>query len=302
MLIPDPVRRKAERGGATAWLADLPRLVEDLAAEWGFRVVRWFDSGTEAVVAEVELGGGAAAVLKVILPQAEDFAGREILALGAADGHGCVRALRSDPARGAVLLERLGPALADLGVPFWTRQEILADLAATVWRPTSADLPTGAGKARSLRDFCGRLAAEFPAACTARALAYALDCARRREAAHSPTAAVLVHGDVHEWNALQRLPPAPGPPAAEGFALVDPDGLIAEPEYDLGVILREDPGVDDPWRRARWLAARTGTDPVAVFEWGAIERVATGLLLASIGMTDIATRMLAEADTVATKI
>jgi streptomycin 6-kinase len=35
---------------------------------------------------------------------------------------------------------------------------------------------------------------------------HALACAERRVAAHDDERAVLVHGDVHEWNALQ----APG--------------------------------------------------------------------------------------------
>jgi streptomycin 6-kinase len=45
-----------------------------------------------------------------------------------------------------------------------------------------------------------------------------------------------VHGDVHQWNALE----APAD-VEQGFKLVDPDGLLAEAEYDLGVIMREDP-------------------------------------------------------------
>ena len=66
---------------------------------------------------------------------------------------------------------------------------------------------------------------------------------------------MLLHGDVHQWNALQ---------AADGFKLVDPDGLLAEPEYDLGIIMREDPIElldGDPHERARWLAARPGSTP-----------------------------------------
>ena len=42
-----------------------------------------------------------------------------------------------------------------------------------------------------------------------------------------------MHGDVHQWNALQA--------AGGGFKLVDPDGLLAEAEYDLGILMREDP-------------------------------------------------------------
>jgi len=42
---------------------------------------------------------------------------------------------------------------------------------------------------------------------------------------------VLLHGDVHQWNTLQ---------AGVDWKLVDPDGLLAEPEADLGVLMREE--------------------------------------------------------------
>jgi streptomycin 6-kinase len=80
---------------------------------------------------------------------------------------------------------------------------------------------------------------------------------------------------------------------------VDPDGLLAEPEYDLGVIMREDPVellTGDPWDRARYLAQRTGTDVTAIWEWGVTERVSTGLLLTSIGVQPDGRRMLRAAD------
>ena len=79
-------------------------------------------------------------------------------------------------------------------------------------------------------------------------MAHAVACAERRAAAHDDERAVLVHGDVHQWNALRR---------GDGLALVDPDGLLAEPEYDLGILMREDPVelmTGDPRDRARWLA------------------------------------------------
>ena len=90
--------------------------------------------------------------------------------------------------------------------------------------------------------------------------------------AHRDERAVLVHGDVHQLNALQN---------DGGFKLIDPDGLLAEAEYDLGVLMRGDPVellAGDPVDRARWLAARTGLDLVAIWEWGVVERLSTGLL------------------------
>jgi streptomycin 6-kinase len=101
---------------------------------------------------------------------------------------------------------------------------------------------------------------------------------------------VLVHGDVHQWNALR---------SGDGFKLVDPDGLLAEPEYDLGILMREDPVEllhGDPYERARWLAWRCGLDAAAIWEWGAIERVSTGLLCTRVGLQPGGREMLAAAD------
>jgi len=52
--------------------------------------------------------------------------------------------------------------------------------------------------------------------------------------AHDDERAVLVHGDVHQLSALHV-------PGRDTFKLVDPDGLLAEGECDLGVMMRNDP-------------------------------------------------------------
>jgi streptomycin 6-kinase len=66
--------------------------------------------------------------------------------------------------------------------------------------------------------------------------------------------------------------------------------------------MREDPVElisGDPFERARWLAARTGLDPTAIWEWGVVERVSTGLLLTQIGVQPVGRQMLAAADRIA---
>jgi streptomycin 6-kinase len=100
---------------------------------------------------------------------------------------------------------------------------------------------------------------------------------------------VLVHGDVHQWNALE---------AGNGFKLVDPDGLLADPEYDLGIIMREDPLEGDLRERCAWLASKTGLDPTAIWEWGAAERLSTGLLCVRVGLEEVGRAMLAAAEQV----
>jgi streptomycin 6-kinase len=127
----------------------------------------------------------------------------------------------------------------------------------------------------------------------------ALACAARRVVAHDDERAVLVHGDVHQWNVLE----APRDlKQGGGFKLVDPDGLLAEDEYDLGVLMREDPVElrhGDPAERARWLARRCSLDATAIWEWGVVERVSTGLLATRIGLQPLGREMLVTADLLA---
>ena len=132
---------------------------------------------------------------------------------------------------------------------------------------------------------------ELDRPCDERALAYAVACAERRIAAHDDERAVLVHGDAHQWNTLESLD-------GSGFKLIDPDGLLAEPAYDLSVPMREDPD-GDLHERARRLAARTGVDATAIWEWGVIERVSTGLLCVAIELEPVGTDMLLAAERVA---
>ena len=85
-------------------------------------------------------------------------------------------------------------------------------------------LPTGAEKARWLIGYIESTWTALGHPGTERAVEHALACATRRAEAHDDERAVLTHGDVHQWNVLE----APH----GGFKLVDPDGLIAEAEYN----------------------------------------------------------------------
>jgi streptomycin 6-kinase len=278
--VPATVHAFARGTGADDWLAGLPDLVDRLERDWRITVGPAYPDATEAFVAPAELADGTPAVVKLLVRRRHGrHAADEMTVLRLADGDGCARLLRQDEESGAMLLERLGPSMYRVGLPTEQRHKILCRVAMRLWRPApDSGLPTGAEKAARLADYVQASWDRLGRPCSERAVEVALADAARRAAAYDPERAVLLHGDVHQWNTLQ---------AGADWKLVDPDGLLAEPEADLGVLMREDTAellTGDPWDRARMLAARTGTDPVAIWQWGTIERLSNGLLCLETGL------------------
>jgi streptomycin 6-kinase len=292
--VPAVVRNKARAAGAEDWLKRLPALISSLETDWSISVGHPYEGGSEAFVADATRADDAPAVLKVMVPGTGSDPSHEATVLRLVGGDGCPVLYRYDPDRGALLMERLGRPMYDLGLPLGRRLKILCAAAARIWRSApDCGLPTGASKARRLADFIMASWEELDRPCSEKTVDHALACAGRRAQAHRDERAVLVHGDVHQLNALQ---------VDGGFKLIDPDGLLAEAEYDLGVLMRGDPLElldGDPVDRARWLAARTGLDLVAIWEWGVVERLSTGLLCTRIHLQPLGRDTLAAAEAVA---
>lgn len=289
--IPEEVRNKVIADGNVGWLDELPSVVESLVREWSLTIGSTLRGGHAALVAEARLPDGTVGVLKVGVPGTRRDLSFEATALRIADGDGCARLLRHDLDRGALLLEQLGAAMYDVVPDPATRHDMMGDVAARLWRPVSpeVDLPTGADKAREYSDLLPRLWEETGRPCSEATVEDTLACMERRRRAHDDRRSVLVHGDVHDLNVLR---------AADGtFKLIDPDGLRAEPACDLGTIIRCNPDSgDDLHDRARRLAAHTGVDATAIWEWGTIHRVISGLYSRKVGFQPFGDLLLAEAD------
>lgn len=297
--IPETVCKRAATVGKQDWLAALPQLVKALAEDWEISIGQAFTNGTEAFVTTVTRSDGTEAVLKVSMFYDAPDLHHEITVLRLADGSGCARLYRNDIDRGAMLLERLGRSLSQLNLPLDERRAHLTTAAMQLWRRApQCDLPTGAQKGRWLKSMIKERWAVLGKPCSELVIDHALTCADRRIEAHNDDQSILVHGDIHQWNALE---------ANDGmFKLVDPEGLLAEPEYDLGVILREDPdnllvgnAMEQSWSDASSLAARTNCDVTAVWEWAVVERVAAGLEFMQINLRPTGEQMLAAAEAVA---
>jgi streptomycin 6-kinase len=287
--IPDQLRRTVVADGTESWLDELPGVVDSLARTWSLTIGSSLAGGHAALVVEATRRDGTPAVLKIGVPGRD--LGPEATVLRLANGTGCATLLREDPGRRALLLERLGPAMYDLVADPARRHDLLCDAAVRLWRPVGpdVDLPTGATLAKQHADRLPELWEQAGRPCSPATVADALVCMNRRRIGHDDRSAVLVHGDVHEMNALQ---------AGDGsYKLVDPAGLRAEPACDLGTIVRCNPELGDDLRaRTAKLASRTGVDATAIWEWGTVHRVVSGVYACSIGFQPFGALLLAEAD------
>jgi streptomycin 6-kinase len=306
ITIPEPVRQKVAILGAEGlrWLVDLSDLVGELEHDWQVIVGSSLEGGSEAYVAQARTRDGSQVILKVAIPESDGntVLANEITSLTVADGHGYVRLLRSDLSRRALLLEPLGSPLRDLGYSTRAQIDIICATLRESWIHISSGsgLPSGASIAQWFSKFIADLWEHLDRPCSQQALDMAISFTQVRARAFDPEIAVLVHGDAHNGNTLQAL--SQSSRTQSPFKLIDPDGLVAEAAYDLGILMREwiDELIADPVRlgreRCAYLSHLTGTDTQAIWQWGFIQCMSTGLFLMRMGQEQSGIQMLKVAE------
>lgn len=306
--VPGLVRQRVMHLGQRGerWLAALPDVIAHLERAWSITVGQALGGGTGSYVAPARTAAGGAAILKIAIPEV-GFAD-QLRVLSSAHGHGYVRLLAFDREREAMLLEALGPPMASLALPPERQIALLCQMLRQAWRaprPVGLEVMPEDEKAGRLFRLVGRLWEGLGHPCSQRVVAEALRYAERRAAAFDLERCVVVHGDPHPWNALQVLAPRVG--AEAGFVFVDPDGFLADPAYDLGVVLRDwceqllatgTPRAAEALARryCALLSAQTGIEGTAIWEWGFLERVSTGLFCLDLGLEELGRPFLQTAE------
>ena len=256
------------------WLSALPSLLEDCARRWSLTLSPPFPNLMFNYVAPVVRADGTEAVLKVGVPNKE--LRTEAAALRAFNGRGSVRLLESDADAGVLLLERLRPGAVLTTLADEAHDDEATRIAASVmrglWCPALVghDFPTVAdwgGSFDHLRARFGGGTGPLPRAQVDEAEALF------SELLASSGSPVLLHGDLHHDNILsahRRL-----------WLAVDPKGVVGEPAYEVGALLRnlwpdrhahQNPGRLLE-RRAHQLAEELGLDRARVRGWAVTQAV-----------------------------
>ncbi len=298
IVVPERVRLRAEQSGPQTrqWLKDLPGLIAVLEQEWELSIGPPLSGGSSAYVAPVKTASGNA-VIKIAMPGQYGPYGfeQEIDTLLRANGRGYVRVFKCDYERRALLLEQLGLSMLDRKMEPKQAIPLLCKTLQQAWLlPPRADQTINVPeyKAQTLAQLIRELWDKLERPCAENIVSQALEFARRRIDAFDPQRCVVVHGDPHPANALLVLAPRVG--AESGYVFVDPEGFLCEPEYDLGVVMRdwneELLAAADPLALAheycQLLARETGLDEASIWEWGFIERVSSGLYIWAYGSSE----------------
>jgi streptomycin 6-kinase len=232
------------RSGA-AWLAELPEIVDELLERWCCAPDGDPVHGQVGIIIPVRRRADGPAVLKVSFPHPGNV--YEPLAFAAWSGRGAVSLYERDDEKFAMLLERAGASLVDLG-----DGDEAAAIAGRLSRRLTVPAPTGLPRLRDkagaweeqIRKDDAELAHRLSRRAVDAALATVRDLGRTQPD-------LLIHGDFHATNILRA--------EREPWLVVDPKGYAGDPGYDGGMVVK--------WRPLRVLepaalrrAARRGLD------------------------------------------
>jgi streptomycin 6-kinase len=234
LVLPEPLLGFASRGESwRTWLDALPRLADEMLADWDLVVDGAPMNGECALVVPVRTPGAEPAVLKIGWPHWE--AEHEHLALRAWAGDGAVRLLRADPHRWALLLERARADRDLTTVPVIEACELVAGLYQRLHRPALPQLRLLSEQAQRWSRALGGLRHDLvPRRYVEQAAALARDLA-----SDASTDGTLIHTDLHYFNVLAA--------DREPWLAIDPKPLSGDPAFEVAPLLwnRWDEAVGD---------------------------------------------------------
>ena len=284
--IPSNVQNKLDALGdeGLQWKKDLNTVIDCIAKEWSLSLEQILEGGSEAFVAKCALSNQEKGILKLFMPQLEgnpEFE-QQVEALRVVNGAGYVKLLKYDAKRKAVLLECLGEPLSESDYSIRDQMKIICGLLKKTWIPLDEkqELRLMGQLIGWFQDFILSTWEKLEQPCSKEIIERALLFLESRRKSLSSYQSVLVHGDPHADNILKTLDSN-----ELSYKLIDPDGILGEPAYDLGILVREwveelvDAPLEKALERVLLLHNETGVEKQSIWEWAFIQSVSTGLFL-----------------------
>ncbi|MCW6653801.1 aminoglycoside phosphotransferase family protein [Aerococcaceae bacterium NML210727] len=279
------------------WKDNLNALIKGIEKEWNISLDRVIEGGSEAFVARCTLSNGTKCIVKIFIPQlsGNSVFVQQVEAYKVANGYGYAKLFKYDIERKVMLLECLGLSMCELTYSTQEQIKIICSLLKETWITIDENycLKPMRELIQWFREFIIDTWEKTGKPCDRKVIDRAMLYLKSREMAINSYERVLIHGDPHSGNILQTLNDD-----TVSFKFIDPDGIIGEPGYDLGVLMREwinefeDFPIEKAKERISLLYKETGIDIQSIWEWGFIQLVSTGLFLILIEGPGLGDRML----------
>ena len=209
-----------------AWLARLPRLVDECVEQWSLELGEPFPYAYASLALPATLADGGDAVLKICFPDRESE--HEADALARWNGNGAVRLLAHDRERWALLIERCRPGTPLRELEPDAALDVAVALLPRLWVPAGAPFrplaEEAAWWASYLPEKWERTRRPFDRA----VLDAALDALRALPPSQGER--VLLHQDLHADNVLRA--------EREPWLAIDPKPLVGEREFGVAALVR----------------------------------------------------------------
>jgi streptomycin 6-kinase len=237
---------------------------------WNVEAESWF--GTETSLIGIGKRGDQPVVVKMILDPASDEWNSGAI-VEAFEGRGVVRVL--DRRDGAILLEKLDPGtpLLDL-VTEGRDQEATTIIASVILQMTPREPPAGTMTAARLAQGFERYRKRRSREISDNWLVDAMLV--YRELLETQKNVALLHGDLQHYNVLND--------STRGWVAIDPKGIVAEREFEIGAALRNPWSMPDLFasrpiidRRVNQYADALDLDPGRIKRWAFAQAVLSAI-------------------------
>jgi streptomycin 6-kinase len=248
------------------WLAQLPSIIEQCTNQWKLTDLTPYPNLTYGCVL-----AGMVHDLPIVLKIRCDAEGlqRELAALQAFKGYGCVNVLNYNVPLKALLLERAMPGTMLISL-FPDQDKVAIGIASKLIQKLHTAPITKPEQFRTLQQLLPNFDSTLPLP------KYILEKASslKDQLLETANTQVMLHGDIHYDNILKD---------GDDWCAIDPEGLVGDPIYDTSVCIR-DPlesllRLSQPKKiiqeRIATFAHHMNCDPLRVYNWAFVQATAS---------------------------
>lgn len=229
------------------WLENLPDIIKQYEQKWAISVLPPFHLSYN-YVAPAKLAEGQNAVLKIAFPRNQEFI-YELEALKFFNGEGAIKILQEDRENQAMLLEKAEPGKGARSVSSEkVRTTTVSEVLKRLHRPVTGEMVHLFPDITDWGEAFDRYRLKFPVESGPIPRKLFEKSEKIFKSYGNVKNPVLLHGDLHADNILS---------SKRGWLIIDPKGVVGEPEFELGAYLRS-PIYDfpDPGSRKRLVMER----------------------------------------------